>query len=83
MTPEPDQRRSLIDHPSLDAERAANAFQVLGMLAREMASMLGRANSHYQWFAETANWLLGRAAALRRQCPEEEATPPAGLRLVV
>lgn len=83
MTPEPDQH-SLLDHPSIDAERAANAFQMLGVLAREMAAALGRANSHYQWFIETASWLLARAESLRRpQCPAVAATSPAGLHLVV
>lgn len=80
MTPE---QPRLINHPSLDAERAANAFHVLGILARELAAALGRANSHYAWFMETANWLLGRAEALRCPCPAAAETSPAGLRLVV
>lgn len=74
----------MLDHPSLDAERAANAFNVLGALASELAAALGHANSQYQWFLDLASWLLNRARELR--CPASPGTAltaPAALRLVM
>jgi hypothetical protein len=74
----------MLDHPLLDAERAANAFQLLGTLAQELSSTLGPANSQYEWFVETASWLQSQADALRSGGSEAVvAGGQVGLRLVV
>lgn len=54
-----------LDHPSLDAERAAIACDLLGDLASSLARGLREGNSHHDWFAQTAKRLERHARDLR------------------
>lgn len=80
-----DMHPSMLDHPCLDAERAANAFEILAVIVDEVAQKLGTANSQYCVVADLASWLGCQACDLRRLDSEDtaRAVPAVGLRLVL
>lgn len=81
MTPELHLR--MLDHPCLDAERAAIACEIYGTAAAALAKGLGESNSHYAWFMGEAKRLRTHVDGLRcHQAVECVKVAPAELRLV-
>lgn len=78
------QHRRMLDHPCLDAERAAIACEIYGEMAMALARGLSESNSHYAWFAEEAKRLEIHARDLRSHRAEASVpAAPAALRLVM
>lgn len=79
-----DQHPSMLDHPCLDAERAAIACEIYGEMAMALARGLSESNSHYAWFAEEAKRLAIHARDLRSHRGGASApAAPAALHLVM